>query len=412
MAIENTQDAAQCAAIGVQNLTELSAWAFLNDTQIDPYCFEAGTNLSKVAIYCLDTCQKYNCENAGKSSSDLMYTVTIQVLTFLLVFGLAGSVDFGHFKERFRSRGVYIGLLCQFFLMPLIGFAVVAAFNDYLPTTFAVTLLVVVASPGGSYSNWWCNLINADLAISVAMTTVSTIVSAAMLPINIIIYIEFGYKALNPDSAGDIVKLLPYSVIGYTLANVICAVILGLLCGYHFPKYMGPINKIGTLAGFLSIALGVFGSSQGCVDPWGQDPMVYLAVLLPLLFGIALAQVCAALAGLPAPQRVAVAIETAYQNSGIALAVALSLGAEGRAAAIVPVMYGGYEACVFSVYCFFSWQMGWTLSPETSLKSTFKMAFGNYQYLLKTDPRYGASDRLSFDDEETAVVAPTDDKQL
>lgn len=225
----------------------------------------------------------------------------------------------------------------------MIGFITVAIFNDSLEPLFAVALLIVCASPGGSYSNWWCNLINADLALSVAMTTVSTIVSAVVLPLNILLYIEFGYKKLDPDNAQDVVDKLPYAVIGYTLANVISAVTIGLYLGHKYPSKMKTINAVGTAAGFLSIILGVFVSSTSCADPWAQDPILYFAVLCPVLAGISLALGLATLAGLPKPQRVAVSIETAYQNTGIALAVAISLGAEGRAAAIVPVMYGGYE---------------------------------------------------------------------
>ena len=46
---------------------------------------------------------------------------------------------------------------------------------------------------GGSYSNLWCSLFNADLALSVAMTTVSTIMSLVMLPLNLLIYINLTY---------------------------------------------------------------------------------------------------------------------------------------------------------------------------------------------------------------------------
>eukprot|EP00957_Ditylum_brightwellii_P066894 5076933-Ditylum_brightwellii.AAC.1 len=56
-----------------------------------------------------------------------------------------------------------------------------------------VTLLIVTASPGGSYSNWWCSLFNADLALSVAMTALSTLLSAIFLPANLLLYAYFAY---------------------------------------------------------------------------------------------------------------------------------------------------------------------------------------------------------------------------
>lgn len=337
---------------------------------------------------CLDACQVEECKVAlgGEVGSGLIYTITIQVLVFMLVFGLAGSVDFDHFKARFKSAGVYIGLLCQFILMPLIGFATVAVFNSVLEPLFAISLLIICASPGGSYSNWWCNLINADLALSVAMTTVSTIVSSFVLPLNIYLYIELGYKALNEEKSDEILALLPYEVLGYTLANVIVAVISGLIFGYKFPDRMKIFNLAGTAAGFLSILLGVVASGDSCADPFGQDFVVYFAVLVPVIAGLFAAMGFASLAGLPKPQRVAVAIETAYQNTGIALAVTLSLGSEGRAAAIVPLVYGGYEAVCFGAYAVFAWYIGWTLSPPD--ESFWVIIYKSYQDTIDDHPHY------------------------
>ena len=44
-------------------------------------------------------------------------------------------------------------------------------------------LMVVVSSPGGAYSNWWCSLFNADLALSITATTCSTVLSVGLLPL-------------------------------------------------------------------------------------------------------------------------------------------------------------------------------------------------------------------------------------
>ncbi|GBG29379.1 Ileal sodium/bile acid cotransporter [Hondaea fermentalgiana] len=339
---------------------------------------------------CLDACEQEDCNDSGDSTLDIVYTVVIQVLVFLLVFGLAGSV------------GVYIGLLSQFILMPLIGFLVVAMFQTQLEPLYAVSLLIICASPGGSYSNWWCNLVNLDLALSVAMTTVSTICSAFMLPVNVIIYVELGYKKLDPDNAQEIIDLLPYTTIAYTLANVIVAVTTGLYFGYKFPARMKTVNLIGTCAGFLSIILGVVASSTSCAEPWNQDAVVYYGTLLPVVLGIVLAMGFATLARLPQPQRGAVSIETAYQNTGISLAVALSLGPKGRAAAIIPVAYGAWEAVVFGIYALMCWYIGWTLSPPE--EKLWVILVNSYQDRIETDPRYNGGSVVKAADSKAVVT--------
>ena len=91
------------------------------------------------------------------------------------------SVEVDAFRDKLeRKEGILIGLCCQFILLPFCGFLTVLAFN--LKEVYGITLLIVTSSPGGSYSNLWCSLFNADLALSVAMTTASTVVAAIMLP--------------------------------------------------------------------------------------------------------------------------------------------------------------------------------------------------------------------------------------
>ena len=60
-----------------------------------------------------------------------------------------------------------------------------------------ITLIATTCSPGGAYSNWWCSLFNADLALSIAMTAVSTFVSVGFLPLNILIYVSAAYGSLG-----------------------------------------------------------------------------------------------------------------------------------------------------------------------------------------------------------------------
>ena len=89
-----------------------------------------------------------------------------QGLLGLLFFGLSATVEVGAFKSKFsEKRGLACGACCQFFVVPALGFAATQLFD--LPVHYGVTLLVLCSSPGGSYSNWWCSMFNADLTLSV-----------------------------------------------------------------------------------------------------------------------------------------------------------------------------------------------------------------------------------------------------
>lgn len=115
----------------------------------------------------------------------------------------------------------YVGVICQFFILPFLGFLAVKSLD--MPKVMGLTLLVVTSSPGGSFSNWWCSLFNADLALSVTMTTVSTFLSLVMLPLNLFIYSSRAFDA-------DVINTIDWEALVVALVIVIAAILLGLLC--------------------------------------------------------------------------------------------------------------------------------------------------------------------------------------
>ena len=70
-------------------------------------------------------------------------------------FVRASTVDIRNIKHQLTNRkAIATGVLCQFVLLPFLGYVIVSIFQ--LPPSVGITLLIVVSSPGGSYSNWWC----------------------------------------------------------------------------------------------------------------------------------------------------------------------------------------------------------------------------------------------------------------
>ena len=140
--------------------------------------------------------------------------VVTNVLLFMLFLGLAATVDVSEFRGKFKApRAIIAGMCCQFGIVPALGYLSTQLFR--LDAVLGVTLLILCSSPGGTYSNWWCSIGNADLALSVAMTTMSTLVSMIMLPVNTLIYIQMAY--------GSEVSLDWFSLMT-TLLIAICAI--------------------------------------------------------------------------------------------------------------------------------------------------------------------------------------------
>src|SRR6056300_1124602 len=209
------------------------------------------------------------------SSSDVGAQVAINILLFLLVMGMASTVDIRVMRQQLRNcKAISIGLFCQFFLLPFFGYIMCVAFS--LPLAVGVTLIIVVSSPGGSYSNWWCSIFNADLGLSVSMTTASTILSIGFLPMNLFIYTYAAYNSQESGTGNSVLQSINFGTIFISIAVVIGAIGTGLFCSYKFDtpwwhKFacLGA-NVSGIALIIFSTVLSFTGGSSGS-NPTPQD---------------------------------------------------------------------------------------------------------------------------------------------
>jgi predicted Na+-dependent transporter len=293
--------------------------------------------------------------------------VLSSVLLFSLVFGMSATVDIQHILKQLRNwQALLIGVSLQFVVLPFIGFLVVKILD--LDAVVGITLLVITSSPGGSYSNWWCSMFNADLALSVTMTAISTLLSVVMLPINLLVYTRWTYSA-------DVVNSLDWAALFISLVTVCTGIASGLAASALSASY-GPgysqrfhvrANRLGNLAGLALITLSVtVSSSDHKAAVWDQDASFYIGVALPAFFGLGIATYLSSRCQLDKPERVAVSVEACYQNTGIATSVALTMfqSEEDLATAIgVPLYYGIVEAVMLACFCLICWKLGWTKAP-------------------------------------------------
>eukprot|EP00980_Cylindrotheca_fusiformis_P028739 scaffold22641_cov206-Cylindrotheca_fusiformis.AAC.9 len=320
--------------------------------------------------------------------------LTGNVLLFLLVFGMSATVDIGSMHEQLRNRNaILLGVFCQFILLPFLGFVIVRLFQ--LDASIGITLLVVTSSPGGSYSNWWCSMFNADLALSVTMTAISTLLSVGTLPGNLLLYANMAYAA-------DVADELDWGSLFLSLAVVISAISLGLFCSWrtHSYKFNVYANKAGNIAGFALIIFSATVANTGEAGSkiWSRGWSFYAACALPCLLGLLFASGLASAADLKKPERLAVAVECCYQNVGIATSVALAMfgGQELNQAMGVPLFYGMVEALFVGIYCIIGWKAGWSKAPPDV--PFWKMLFTSYE-VIEAEKRGEALEiEVSFSD--------------
>lgn len=281
-------------------------------------------------------------------------------LLFCLVFGMSATVDIGCMQAQVKNtKAILTGIFLQFFVLPFLGFAVVSVLQ--LNHAMGITLLVVTSSPGGSYSNWWCSMFNADLALSVTMTAVSTVLSVAMLPINLLIYSKLAFD-------DDIVGSLDWKALFTSLFVVIGAIGFGLLASEKINSHNFNMhaNRLGNFAGVaLVVFSAVMSSSSENSRMWERPWKFYVGVSAPCVLGLLVANSLTSFLQLPKAERVTASIECCYQNVGIATSVSLTMfrGDDLAEAMGVPLLYGGVEAFVLGLYCVGAWKAGWTKAP-------------------------------------------------
>lgn len=130
------------------------------------------------------------------------------------------------------------------------------------------------------------------------MTAISTILSIAMLPLNVFIYSRLQYGA-------NILNTLDWPSLGISLAAVISAILLGLFSSYKYDnqKFRNLANKIGN---FFGVALLVFSylAPEERVNIFGRPLIFYVATPLPILLGLIASVIISSLFKLEKPERV------------------------------------------------------------------------------------------------------------
>ncbi|MEX2586175.1 MAG: bile acid:sodium symporter [Balneolaceae bacterium] len=104
------------------------------------------------------------------------------LMILVIMFGMGASLTVDDFRTVARKpRGVLIGFLSQFGLMPLVAWSLSVFLQ--LPPEFAIALILIGCLPGGSTSNMFSYFARSSVALSIAMTTASTLLALLLMPL-------------------------------------------------------------------------------------------------------------------------------------------------------------------------------------------------------------------------------------
>ena len=237
-------------------------------------------------------------------------TTVINPLLGVIMFGMGLTLNLHDFKIVFsRPKDVIVGCLAQFTIMPLLAWGLSQLFS--LDEALALGVVLVGCCPGGTASNVITYLAKGDLALSVGMTGVSTLLAPFMTPL---LTWALAGKSVNVDVAGMLLSILWV---------VILPIIIGLIVKWIWPKFTEKaidfLPAISTMAIVMIVAIVIGANAQKLL---AGGLIIVVVVMLHNICGLSLGYLIGRLLGLSEPKKRAISIEVGMQNSGLASSLA------------------------------------------------------------------------------------------
>ena len=242
--------------------------------------------------------------------------IVLPILT-LLMFDLGLSLGFKDFLLVVRRpRAMFAGMLGQLVLLPLLAYVLVRALG--LEPAIAIGLMLIACCPGGSSSNVFSKLAGGDVALSVSLTAVSSIVTLVTMPLIMQWVAAVFGKAVN-------ISLPVGNLLVQNLVTMLLPILVGIIIRRYLPVAARKISAVLSKLAFplLMLLAGLFfvGNRESIISNFG---VLGLTVTALLLTAIGLAALLCVVFRLVRKERRTIVIEVGMQNAAQAIAVATS----------------------------------------------------------------------------------------
>jgi len=247
--------------------------------------------------------------------TDVILPLALAFIMFTLGLGLSVS----DFSNVFRKpKNFLIGLISQLIFLPIVGLTLVIIWP--LPIEIAIGVMLIAAAPGGVTSNILTFFAKGDVALSVSLTAVMSLLSAVSVPIVLAISIGLIGDSSLPDSI---------SLTGIAL-SMFLIVTLPVLLGMGVRSFLNSLTlKIEKSARFISTLLfvlvlvgAILAERENVVSYFAQTGLVVLTLNILMML---IAFYWSGFFGMGIAQKKAIAIECGLQNGTLAIFVGTSL---------------------------------------------------------------------------------------
>ena len=237
-------------------------------------------------------------------------TSWVNILLMVVMLGMGLTLKAQDFLMVFRRpRDILIGCLAQFTIMPVLAFVLSRIFG--LETGLMTGVILVGTCPGGTASNVITYLSEGDVALSVGMTSVNTLLAPLLTPI-------ITWLLVRTSVSVDVTAMI-LSILKVVLLPITVGFIINHFWGRYTRKVRDILPTVSVCAITLIVAAVVSHNAQRILQ---TGAVVFIVVILHNLLGYATGYALGSLLKLPVSKKKALSIEIGMQNSGLATSLA------------------------------------------------------------------------------------------
>ncbi len=185
--------------------------------------------------------------------------ILLQMVMAFVMFGIALDTDFSNFREALKKpKPIFVGIVAQLLLLPAVTCLLILCLNQFestkLSASLAFGLLLIAACPGGNISNFLTYLFRGNVALSVILSAISTLVAGIFVPFNFAFWSQF-----IPDTSDLLFEVsLSFSELFKSISiSLALPMFAGLLFCRYFPlaahRLKKPVSVLSRI--FFSILL-------------------------------------------------------------------------------------------------------------------------------------------------------------
>ena len=279
--------------------------------------------------------------------SNFLTTVFLPLALFIIMLGMGLGLKVDDFKRiLIEPFAVFVGLIAQLIMLPIVGFLVATIFP--LTPELAVGVMILSACPGGATSNLVTYLVRGNVALSITLTAISSLVTVFSIPLVVNLAMQHFMEANSSVQLPFIKTVIQIAVI------TIIPVVSGMGIHYYFPLFAAQVEKWVKWLSLFFLALIIFGL---VLKEKANIPTFFLQVggvtLVLNILTMVLAYLFAVFSKLTSENAKAITVEVGIQNSTLAIAIASSPTLLNNPTMAIPAAI--YSLIMFATSAAFAW---------------------------------------------------------